>query len=70
MLEILQHQNLSKSLTRQASDWILLKKQLAQFDEEYRWSQVSYHDNTGKTFSNISFVLSLKYNLCYFLNWG
>lgn len=36
----LQHQLLSKSLTRQASDWILLKKQIAQFDEEYRWSQV------------------------------
>jgi len=35
-----QHQMLSKSLTRQASDWILLKKQIAQFDEEYRWSQV------------------------------
>lgn len=31
---------LSRSLTRQASDWIMLKKQLAQFDEEYKWSQV------------------------------
>ena len=34
------HNQLSRSLTRQASDWILLKKQIAQFDEEYRWSQV------------------------------
>ncbi|WAR26390.1 hypothetical protein MAR_012094 [Mya arenaria] len=38
------HQMLSKSLTRQASDWILLKKQIAQFDEEYRWSQVGRVD--------------------------
>ena len=38
----LQHSQLSRSLTRQASDWILLKKQIAQFDEEYRWSQVSF----------------------------
>eukprot|EP00105_Crassostrea_gigas_P012843 XP_011428984.1 PREDICTED: uncharacterized protein LOC105329433 isoform X1 [Crassostrea gigas] len=35
-----QHNMLSRSLTRQASDWIMLKKQLAQFDEEYKWSQV------------------------------
>lgn len=35
-----QHSQLSRSLTRQASDWILLKKQIAQFDEEYRWSQL------------------------------
>ncbi|XP_061187620.1 uncharacterized protein LOC133195708 [Saccostrea echinata] len=35
-----QHNLLARSLTRQASDWIMLKKQLAQFDEEYKWSQV------------------------------
>ena len=38
-----QYRELESSLTKQASDWIAQKKQVAQMERDIRWSQVRKH---------------------------
>ncbi|KAK6175761.1 hypothetical protein SNE40_014154 [Patella caerulea] len=43
-----QKQQLERSMTKQASDWIQRKKQVQQYEDEFRWSQVGHVSSTGE----------------------
>ncbi|ESO91152.1 hypothetical protein LOTGIDRAFT_228704 [Lottia gigantea] len=44
-----QKQQLEKSLTKQASDWIQRRKQVQQYEDEYRWSLVNQDSKDQKS---------------------
>ncbi|XP_055958435.1 cilia- and flagella-associated protein 57 isoform X3 [Patella vulgata] len=41
-------QQLERSITKQAADWIQRKKQVQQYEDEFRWSQVGHVSSTGE----------------------
>ncbi|XP_050414117.1 trichohyalin isoform X2 [Patella vulgata] len=43
-----QKQQLERSITKQAADWIQRKKQVQQYEDEFRWSQVGHVSSTGE----------------------